>query len=115
MKKAGPDLITLIERSRQLQGVQRADLRAGDLVLVATRNSVYALRVLDQATYLVSGGWFDRQGLAPLRTTVTGCTWGGCILKSDVVAVCGMCLEFGNRVVTSTIQKVCVFRHGMLN
>ncbi len=115
MKKAGPDLITLIERSRQLQGVQRADLRAGDLVLVATRNSVYALRVLDQATYLVSGGWFDHQGLAPLRTTVAGCTWGGCILKSDVVAVCGMCLEFGNRVVTSTIQKVCVFRHGMLN
>ncbi len=115
MKKAGPDLIALIERSRQLQGVQRADLHTGDLVLVATRNSVYALRVLDQTTYLVSGGWFDREGLAPLRTTVTGCTWGGCILKSDVVAVCGMCLEFGNRVVTSTIQKVCVFRHGMLN
>ena len=115
MKKTGPDLMALIEQSRQLHGVERADLRAGDLVLVATRNSVYALRVLDQATYLVSGGWFDRQGLAPLRTTVTGCTWGGCILKSDVVAVCGMCLEFGNRVVTSTIQKVCVFRHGMLN
>ena len=115
MKNAGPDLITLIERSRQLQGVRRADLHAGDVVLVATRNSVYALHVLDQATYLVSGGWFDREGLAPLRTTVTGCTWGGCVLQSDVVAVCGMCLEFGNRVVTSTIQKVCVFRHGLLN
>ena len=71
MKKTGPDLIALIERSRQLHGVERADLRAGDLVLVATRNSVYTLRVLDQATYLVSGGWFDRQGLAPLRTTVS--------------------------------------------
>ncbi len=115
MRNVGPDLAMLIEQSRQLKGVQRTDLHAGDVLLVATRNSVYAIRVLDQASYLVSGGWFDRKGLSPLRTTITGCTWGGCILKSDVVAVCGMCLEFGNRVVTSTIQKVCVFRHGMLN
>lgn len=115
MKNVGPDLVMLIEQSRQLKGVRRTDLHAGDLVLVNTRNSIYTLQVLDPTTYLVSGGWFDRQGLSPLQTTITGCTWGGCILKSDVVAVCGMCLEFGNRVVTSTIQKVCVFRQGMMN
>ncbi len=115
MRNVGPDLAMLIERSRQLKGVQRTDLHAGDVVLVSTRNSVYAIRVLDQASYLVSGGWFDRKGLSPMRTTIAGCTWGGSAIKEDLIAARGMGLEFGNRVVTSPIRKVWVFRYGALN
>jgi hypothetical protein len=37
------------------------------------------------------------------------------VLKRDVIAACGMHLEFGNRVVTSTIQQICHFRSRMLN
>jgi hypothetical protein len=115
MKKARPTLDDRIADLAYCKGVHRRDVHPGDLVLVTTRNSVYALRVLDEATYLVSGGWFDRQGLSPLRLTIAGCTWGGSLIKQDLIAACGMCLEFGNRIVTSFIQNVCVFRYGALN
>jgi len=82
------------------------------LVLITTRNSVYSVSVLDDDFYLVSGGWFDRNGLSPVKTTITGCTLGGSIVKLDIVAACGLRLEFGNRVVTTPIQKVCVTRLG---
>jgi len=116
MNHVGPHLASLIEHTAECPGVRRADLQAGDLVLVITRNSIYSVRVLDDpSAYLVSGGWFARRGLAPLKTSITGCTWGGCMVRVDLVAACGMHLEFGNRIVTSTILKVCVFRHGLLN
>jgi hypothetical protein len=87
----------------------------GDLVVVSTRNSIYSLEVVDQHTFSVSGGWFNRRGIAPLHTTITGCTWGSRIIKGDIVAARGMCIEFGNRVVTSSVRSVCVFRYGALN
>ena len=115
MKRIGRDLDKLVERATQFKGVRRVDLRPGDLILITTRNSVYAIRVLDDASYLVSGGWFDRKGLSPMRTTIAGCTWGGSAIKADLIAARGMGLEFGNRVVTSPIEKVWVFRYGALN
>lgn len=84
----------------------KADLGFGDLVLVTTANSTYSIYVLDDGFYSVSGGWFDRRHLSPMKTTITGCTWGGSAIKSDIVAACGLHLEFGNRVVTSRIKKV---------
>ncbi|MDA2938136.1 hypothetical protein MYX75_07740, partial [Acidobacteria bacterium AH-259-A15] len=74
--------------------------------------STYSIHVLEDGFYSVSGGWFDRKGLSPLRTTITGCTWGGSAIKIDIVAACGLHLEFGNQVVTSTIRKVCLIRFG---
>lgn len=89
-----------------LNAVCKADLEFGDLVLVTTANSTYSIYVLDDGFYSVSGGWFDRRNLSPMKMTIAGCTWGGSAIKSDIVAACGLHLEFGNRVVTSRIKKV---------
>ncbi|MGH9368787.1 MAG: hypothetical protein ACRD3M_14070 [Thermoanaerobaculia bacterium] len=35
------------------------------------------------------------------------------MIKNDIVAACGLHLEFGNRVVTSRIREVHVIRDGM--
>ncbi len=111
----GHSLEQIVERSIHLNQVSKADLQSGDLILITTRNSDYSVRVFDDSLYLVSGGWFDRKGISPVKTTIRGCTFGGSIIKLDVVAACGLCLEFGNRVVTTAIQKVCVVRSGGRN
>jgi hypothetical protein len=105
----------IVKEAADLPQLRKADLQFGDVVLVSTRNSVYSAYVLDHGLYLVFGGWFDRKKLSPVKTTITGCTFGGSIIKSDVVAACGLRLEFGNRVVTSPIQKACVIRVGSRN
>ena len=66
--------------------------------------------VHEDATYSISGGWFDSQGLSPARLSIAGCTWGGSVIKQDIVAACGLRLEFGNRVVTTRIREVRVVR-----
>jgi hypothetical protein len=100
----------IVENGRLTQPVQKSELRRGDCVLVATENSVYCIRFLGDATYSVWGGWFDRQGLSPIRLSIAGCTWGGSVLKHDIVAARGLRLEFGNRVVTSRIREIRVIR-----
>ncbi len=102
----------ILEQARLARPVRKADLRCGDQVLVATENSVYSIHVLGDSTYSIRGGWFDRQGLSPVRTSIGGCTWGGTAIKSDIVAACGLHLEFGNRVVTSRIREILVIRDG---
>ncbi|NIR53017.1 hypothetical protein GWO43_30680 [candidate division KSB1 bacterium] len=111
MKKFGQSLARVIERSRILKQVYKKDVHFGDLVIVNTHNSTYSVRVLSHGRYLVSGGWFDLHGLSPVKTSITGCTWGGSVIKLDILAACGLCLEFGNRVVTSPIQKVTVIKY----
>jgi hypothetical protein len=101
------DLVHEVER---LQGVEKADLKCGDLVMVHTRNSSYAIFCLGDGRYRVSGGWFDRTGASPATTTINGCTWGGSAIKTDLVAGRGLFLEFGNHVVTTRIQQVQVIR-----
>ena len=36
--------------------------------------------------------------------------WGGSAIKHDIVAACGLFLEFGNWVITTRIQKIRVIR-----
>jgi len=115
MIRLAHSLERIVQRIVHLEQVRKADLQFGDLVLIATRNSVYSVCVLDNGFYLVSGGWFDRKGLSPVKTTIAGCTFGGRIIKLDIIAACGLRLEFGNRVVTTPIQKVCVIRLGSQN
>lgn len=105
-----PSLERIVAETVHLEQVCKKDLRFGDLVLITTRNSVYSVHVLDIGAYLVSGGWFDRKGMSPVRTAIRGCTLGGSTIKMDVVAACGLRLEFGNRVVTTPIRKACVIR-----
>ena len=99
-------LDALIRQAEHLQGVRRSDLSLGDRVIVRTRNSSYSILSLGNGQYRVSGGWFDRMGVSPATTTISGCTWGGSAIKTDLVASQGLFLEFGNRVLTTRIQDV---------
>ncbi|MFQ5638402.1 MAG: hypothetical protein ACE5IR_10460 [bacterium] len=111
MKRAAQSLSKILDRTDFLKQVYKKDLQFGDLVLVQTQNSTYTVRVLDDGFYSVSGGWFDLQGLSPVKLKITGCTWGGSIVKMDIMAACGLCLEFSNRVVTSPIKQVTVVKY----
>lgn len=93
-----------------LSAVLKSELRSGDWVRVATRNSVYWICALGNGLYSVSGGWFDRKGLSPLPVSINGCTWGGSAIKQDIVAAPGLFLEFGNQVQTTRIVNVRVIR-----
>lgn len=100
----------MLDQVGRIELVRKADLKSGDRLLVSTENSVYSIRVHEDATYSISGGWFDSQGLSPARLSIAGCTWGGSMIKQDIVAACGLRLEFGNRVVTTRIREVRVLR-----
>jgi hypothetical protein len=103
-------LETLTGQAASLEAVRKKDLRCGDHVLVETRNSLYTVWVLGNEEYWVWGGWFDLRGLSPHRISINGCTWGGTAILRGVVAARGLRLEFGNRVVTTQIQKVSIIR-----
>jgi hypothetical protein len=106
----GHKLEKIVEITSHLKQVRKEELQFGDLVLIKTRNSLYSISVLESDYYLVSGGWFDKKGLSPSKAYISGCTWGGSIIKVDTLAACGLRLEFGNRVLTTPIQKVFVVR-----
>ena len=110
-----PDLKTpgtIVEETEPQKEVRKAELHSGDQVLVRTAHSTYCIRVLGNGLYSVSGGWYDRRGVSPFKTTITGCTWGRRAIKLDTVAACGLHLEFGFGVVTSRIREVDVIRFG---
>lgn len=111
----GVSLESLVDRANTEKEISKSDLRAGDHVFTATRNSLYSIIVAGSGSYRVSGGWFDRQGLSPATTSIAGCPWGGSAIKADVVASCGPCLEFGNRLITSPIQTIVVVRRETLS
>jgi len=115
MEKFGYNLERIVNSTRHLSEIRKDDMQFGDQIIVSTKNSTYSIRFLDDKFYLVSGGWFDRKGLSPMKTTITGCTWGGSIIKLDIIAACGLCLEFGNRVVTTAITKVTIIRNSLQN
>jgi hypothetical protein len=100
----------IVDNAARLKAVRRADLELGDQLLVTTKNSVYSIHVLQEDLYSVSGGWFDRRGLSPSKVAINGCTWGGRAIKLDIIAACGLHLEFGNQVVTSRIMEYQVIR-----
>jgi len=107
----GTSLSSLLGHSDRVRQVRKADLTVGDRVFVKTCNSVYRIEALGNGMYAVSGGWFDRKGSSPATTKIVGCSWGGSVIKVDVVAACGLRLEFGNCVVTSPVKKIFVMQH----
>ena len=115
MNKLGLNLAKAVEFASRLKHVRKKDLKFGDSVFIATQNSTYGVIVLANGSYLVSGGWFDLHGLSPMKTTIAGCSWGGSMIKIDTIAACGLCLEFGNRLVTTPIQKVTLIESGSQN
>jgi hypothetical protein len=115
MNKPGQSLDRIIERIDQLKQISKNDLEHGDFIFVKTRNSVYYIRKAEENLYEVSGGWFDRNGISPHRLTIRGCTWGGSIINIRIAAACGLCLEFGNNLVTSPVNKIILFKSNKLN
>ncbi len=103
-------LEAILDEVDELEQVPKEDLSFGDQVRVTTFDAVYSIHVLEDGFYAVSGGWFDRHGLSPCKTTISGCTWGGSAIKIDIVAALGLRLEFGNRLLSSPIQRVEVIR-----
>lgn len=110
MRVMARTLSRILGHDEQCEAVRKTELRRGDHVVVATENSVYTIRVAGDSSYHVAGGWFDRHGSAPACTAINGCTWGGSIIQTRVVAARGLRLEFANRVVTSPIRKFWVIR-----
>lgn len=106
LEQIGYSLESIIDHSLSLRQVRKADLSPGDHFFVKTYNSLYYIRVLSEGIYCVSGGWFDKNGLSPVKTRITGCSWGGSAIKADIVAACGLRMEFGNRLSTSPIREV---------
>jgi hypothetical protein len=103
-------LSAILRHAEGNPAVRKADLQCGDEVVIATENSVYSIVVGDDSTYTVRGGWFDREGATPARIPINGCTWGGSIIQTGVLAARGLRLEFANRVVTSPIKDFLVIR-----
>lgn len=100
----------MTESAQHLKGIRRGDLRAGDRIVVSTRNSRYSLTACDDGLFLAAGGWFDRSQSVPVRIAVNGCTAGGKAIYRNLVAAPGLFLEFGNRVVTTRIQRTRLIR-----
>jgi hypothetical protein len=99
-------LTDFISDSLNLNQLHKNSLKVGDTIILKTINSVYLIKVLEEERYAVSGGWFDKTYSSSVTTIINGCTWGSSIIKNDIVAACGLHLEFGNKVVTSRITKI---------
>lgn len=110
MERQVPTLEARTLEADRLEAVRKSDLLRGDSLLVQTKNSIYAIRVLGDGFYHISGGWFDRNGGPGQIVTISGCTWGGSAIKQDIVAARGLFLEFGNHVVTTRIRDVALIR-----
>lgn len=108
-------LINFIERIQKLPALYKSEISLGDYILVKTKNSIYELRVIKGDKFKVTGGWFDRKKKSPVQVTITGCGIGSSFVKTDLVAACRLCIEFGNRVITSTINTIVFLRGQQLN
>lgn len=115
MNPAGQTLHSIVSSVDGTAGIRRDQVGDGDWLLVKTRNSVYTILIRRGGACRVSGGWFDRRGKAPMDTTVAGCTWGGSVIKVDLVAAIGLCIEFGNRLITTEARRIVHFRKASLN
>jgi hypothetical protein len=111
----GQKLSTLVTKSLGRRHVRKINLHAGDWMFVTTCNSIYRILTLGDGKFMVSGGYFDRNGKSPLKVHINGCTWGGSVINVDIAAGYGLCLEFGNRVVTSPIKNIFIYPNGTLN
>jgi len=111
----GQSLDRIVEKIDQLRYISKQELAPGDYIFVKTRNSIYKIRKAEGDLYQVSGGWFDRHGISPHQLTIRGCTWGGSIINIQMAAGIGLCLEFGNNLITSPVSKIIMFKFNKLN
>lgn len=93
----------------------KKEIAPGDRVVVNTMNSIYKLTAMNTNQFRVSGGIYEKKKNGTVQTIVTGCGWGGLFVKCDALAVSGLQLKFGNRIITSPIKSFVIFRHFQLN
>lgn len=99
------------ELSATLEGLALRTLNAFDTIHARTANSDYFIFLLDPGSgrALVQGGQFF---LEPMEVTVSGSTFGGCMLKMGWLGI-GLRIEFGTgsqRIVTSPVQSIAIER-----
>jgi hypothetical protein len=105
-RRKGLPIERLAQAAKDAGGVRRQDLATGDRVIVSTKNSVYSLTACADGSFIVSGGWYELQGLGPTRTEVRGCTAGGHALFTEHIAAPGLFLEFEDGLRTTRIRTV---------
>jgi hypothetical protein len=101
--------------TRELDGVTLESLESYDTIYAQTRNSDYKIFLLDPKSgrALVQGGKFLTE---PVEATISGSTFGGCMLKMGWLGV-GLRMEIninGQRLETSPVQVLRV-EHDNLN
>lgn len=105
-KRTAIPLDGLTEAAELVDGVKRRDLDPGDRVIISTKNSVYALTACADGRFLVSGGWFEREGEGETRVEVRGCTVGGHAIFTEHIAAKGLFMEFADGLRTTRIKSV---------
>jgi hypothetical protein len=115
MSVKGHSLDKIVEYSNRVRKIYKSDLNQGDFLIIQTLNSIYTILVQEKGYYLVSGGWFAEHGISPSRIKITGCSWGASIININILAACGLCLEFENRLVTSQIKNIGLFKSEFYN
>ncbi len=95
------------ELSRSLDGVALRTLAPFDMVCARTLNNDYFIFLLEPETgkALVQGGRYFAE---PVEATVSGSTFGGCMLKMGFLGV-GLRIEIcagGQRIVTSPVRAL---------
>jgi hypothetical protein len=111
----GATLTGIAQTSHLFPQVRKDEVSRGDWVIIRTVKSEYRLRALGNGLFEASGGWFDKKGCAPMTIGVAGATWGGSAIMPQVLAACGMRVEFRNRLVTSPVKSIIIFRNASLN
>jgi hypothetical protein len=96
----------LVGAADRLDGLRKEEVAPGDRVLVATRNSVYALVANDDGSFEVSGGYYLRHFGHAVRMRVVGCSAGGRAIFTRMIAAPGLFLEFEDGTRTTRIQRV---------
>jgi hypothetical protein len=97
-----------IKKSAADGGVFLKSLKAGDLVTVHTRNSIYSIEVVDGTTVNIEGGRYFPK---PTEANINGSTWGGPMIKAGFIGN-EMALEIScpevshNRITTSFIESI---------
>ena len=108
-------LQALTQAIEQTEMIYRENLSFGDVVFVWTLNSLYVIYVWGDSLFGVTGGWFSEEKFSVKKIKINGCTFGGSAIKKDIIAGKGLCLEFANRVQTTSIEDISILKAISLN
>lgn len=115
MIRTGVSLEKLVQKTEELKHVLKDSVNLWDCLYVKTQNSLYTIRKIEEKYFEVSGGWFDKKGLSPSILNIHGCTWGGSTIHINILAACGLRMEFGNNLITSPVNQTVVIKAENLN